>query len=143
MNLKGYCFFASDCPEKGAPHTAVIISAPDKNKRSLLIPLSSVKFLVTGSYRYNGTRCKYYDAACVFEGDEIGDEKGRLVLNKPSFARYRWAREVDSHEVILKQLSKIYEYRCQVTDVVLQSMQNGAKISKELPSKFHQYFSFF
>jgi hypothetical protein len=143
MTLKGYCFFAEDCPEAGFPHVVVVISDENESKKSLLIPISSIKLLTTGKYKYKNIFCKYYDEACVFEGNEIVDEEGRSVLNRPSFARYQWALEISSKEMIIKQLSRIYQYRCKVTDAVLQSMQNGAKFSEELPLMVTKYFCLF
>jgi hypothetical protein len=143
MTLKGFCFFAEDCPKAGFPHVVVVISSENENGKSLLVPISSIKFLSTGQYKYKNISCKYYDEACVFDGNEIVDEKGRHVLNKPSFARYQWAQEVGSREIIFKQLSKIYRYRCKVTDVVMKKMQNGAKLSEELIPIFDKYFDLF
>jgi hypothetical protein len=141
MNLKGYCFFAKDCPE-GCSHVIVIISQ-DENKNLLLIPISSIKFLPTGKHQYKNASCIYYDAACTFNGDEIKNENGSPIINRPSFARYQWAQETDSKKIISKQLLEIYQYRCRVTDSVLRNLQKGAKLSEELPPIFYKYFPFF
>jgi hypothetical protein len=143
MNLKGYCFFAEDCPEVGFPHVVVVISNENESGKSLSVPISSIKFSSTEKYKYKNVSCKYYDKACVFDGNELVDEEGRSVLNKPSYARYQWAKEIGSKEIILKQLSKIYWYRCKVTDTVLQKMQNGARLSEELSSRLNKYFCLF
>jgi hypothetical protein len=143
MTLKGVCFFAADYPNPQYPHIVIALSDDDEQGNVLLVPISSIKFSNNGTSEYKNVRCTYYDMACVFAGNEITDDTGRYVLTKPSFARYQWAREIPHKEVTLKQLEKIYQYRCTVSDSVLKSLQKGAKVSKEMAPMYRKYFKFF
>ena len=143
MNLKGVCFHGGDVPNADFPHFIVIMSDTSPEGKVLLVPLSSIKFHSNSNFRYKNIPCKYYDNACVFDGTEIKDEDGRFVLSKPSFARYEWAQEIDSSEILQKQLHGIYKYKCNVSCEVLKKLQQGARISKEIKPYFSKYFAYF
>lgn len=141
--FKGQCFFAGDVPNSQFPHFIVLISDKDPQNRILFIPLSSIKFSSTANYEYKGKPCKYYDDACVFEEEDIFDQKGKPVLTKPSFARYEWAEEIQINEVWNKKLSGIYKYKTKLSPEQLKRIQDGAKKSKELKPYFKKFFDYF
>ncbi|MDR2100116.1 MAG: hypothetical protein LBP40_04725 [Campylobacteraceae bacterium] len=143
MDFNGCCFFASDEPNVNFPHFIVIISSSNPEGNALLVPISSIKFEATGAYKYKGKPCKYYDDACVLEQTDIVTDNEEQVLNKPSFMRYEWAKEINVNTVLIKKFSKIYDYKCKISQNVLGKIQNGAKNSKELKPAYKKYFEYF
>lgn len=133
-NLKGTCFFATT-ESLFNDHLIVIISDPCDGRR-LAVPISSIKYLEDG-------RPRYYDRACVIEADEIKTLDGKNVLTKPSFASYKHAAEVIDSEMMLDQIRKIYNYRCNVTPHILERIQAGARNSGDLEERFEKYFGHF
>lgn len=138
MMLKGTLFWAEDIPAEGVPHFAVIVSQENEHGEVLIIPISSIKFSKTGQMEYNGQRCKYYDNACVITPEDIPG-----IIKKPSFARYQYATVSSNFEFLKKQLQSIFKYKGNVSEELLIRIQNGAKISKEIPERYKKFFDFF
>lgn len=143
VDLKGLCFHGGDVPNTDYPHFIVIASDNNPEGKVLVVPFSSIKFNSTADYQYKGIPCKYYDDACVLDGNEIIDDNGKPVLNRPSFVRYEWALEIETSAVFTKKLHGIYRYKCRVPQDVLKRVQDGAKCSKEIKPYFSKYFSYF
>lgn len=136
VNYKGYCLWADDVPDPLAPHYIVITSDLNPAGLVLVCAISSVK------YKLDGT-AKYHDTACLIHPGDILDEQGRSVITKPSFVRYQYACEMESNELLLKQLAGKYKYKCKISDELLKRIQDGAKISVELEPRFRKYFDYF
>jgi len=136
MNYKGYCLWASDIPNANAPHYIVIVSDTNLKQECLVVAISSIK------YRADGTP-KYYDKSCELSVDDIVDDNGNNVLTKPSFMRYEYSTAISSSELFMKQVFAKYTYKCKITNQLLQRIQKGAMISKDLPEVFHEFFEYF
>ena len=46
-------------------------------------------------------------------------------------------------DILSKQFSDKYRYKCKISDDLLKRIQNGAKTSQELELRFQKYFDFF
>ncbi len=136
VNYKGYCLWADDIPDPLAPHYIVVTSDSNPEGLMLVCVISSIK------YKPDGTP-KYHDTACLIHPGEITDESGRSIITKPSFVRYQYACEMESNDILLKQLSGKYKYKCKISDALLKRIQDGAKISLELEPRFKKYFDYF
>ena len=136
MNYKCYCLWASDIPDASAPHYIVIISDKDPKAQHLVVAVSSIKYKPDGSP-------KYYDTSCELSVDDIVDENGHRVLNKPSFIRYEYSAALRADELFMKQVFSIYKYKCRISDELLKRIQDGARISKELPVRYRHFFAYF
>jgi hypothetical protein len=131
--LDGCCFYAPDVPDTNCPHFIVVIASNAKTGKAVIVPISSIKFVEGGSFRYKDKPCKYYDSACILDEADIIADDGRQVLSKPSFMRYEWAREAPTREIITNKLAKVYNYKCMVSPEVLQKMREGFRTTKEVP----------
>lgn len=136
MDYKGYCLWASDIPSQEAPHYIIVVSNQTPNKEYLVVVISSIK------YREDGTT-KYYDPACVLSVDDIKDGQGKNVLTKPSFIRYQFALAMPVNMLLEKQIFAGYTVKCQISDTLLQRIQEGARESKELPIRLKRFFDYF
>lgn len=136
MNYKGYCLWASDVPNPSAPHYIVIISDKDPENKYLVVAVSSIK------YKEDATP-KYYDPACVLSVDDIVNENGQKVLSKASFVRYEYSVALNANDLFMKQIFSVYQYKCKISDQLLQKIQYGATVSRELPARFKRFFEYF
>jgi hypothetical protein len=128
------CLFFSDIPNKEHPHFAVIVFELDN--QILIIPISSIKFKKNGKMSYDNQKCKYYDSSCVITEKDIPE-----VITKPSFVRYQWAQLIKSSDILKKQSTHNFKYKCVVSDELLVRILNGAIISKELSEQFKVFIS--
>lgn len=136
MDYKGYCLWADDVPNSGAPHYIVITSSADPNDMVMIVAISSIKYKADGSE-------KYHDKACLLSVGDIVDDNGKSIITKPSFIRYEYAIDRKKQDILSKQFAAKYQYRCKISDELLKRIQDGAKISQELEPRFQKYFDFF
>ena len=136
MDYKGYCLWADDVPNPEAPHYIVITSSENPDGLVLVVAISSIKYRADGSE-------KYYDKACVLNIGDIVDDSGRSIITKPSFIRYEYAIEMKSQDILSKQFTNQYKYKCKISEELLHRIQDGAKTSQELEPRFQRFFDFF
>ena len=136
MDYKGYCLWADDVPNPEAPHYIVITSSANHDDMVMVVAISSIKYKTDGSE-------KYHDKACLLFASDIVDDNGKSIITKPSFIRYEYAIDMKTKDILSKQFSDKYRYKCKISDELLKRIQNGAKTSQELEPRFQKYFDFF
>ena len=136
MDYKGYCLWASDVPAIGVPHYVIVSSGRDDDDNYLIVAISSIKYKPDWTPRY-------FDESCVINVDDLKDENGNNILNKPSFARYQYSCVKSGKELLQKQISRGYSCKCKVSEELLRRIQKGAMISKDLPDDYKRFFAYF
>ena len=102
----------------------------------MIVAISSIK------YKSDGTE-RYHDKACLLSVGDIVDESNNFIITKPSFIRYEYAIDMTTKDILSKQFTNRYKYKCKISDELLGRIQEGAKNSKELEPRFQKYFDFF
>ncbi len=139
MDIKGACYFSKIHNQ----HIIIFLTNEDENGMALLVPLSSIKFNSNGTYLYNNERCDYYDDVCVLNINDIITDTGKSVLTKPTCVRYDKAAEMSVSDITSSHFQNQLEYRCIVDNKIFKRLQNGAKLSDNIPIYFQKYFELF
>lgn len=80
-----------------------------------------------------------YDKSCELNTEDIIDNNGNQVLKHTSYISYTHAQEFEPYKTY-EEFRKIFSYRCNITDELLQQIKNGALKSKYLQKRFKKYF---
>ena len=80
-----------------------------------------------------------------------GREDNSCILNvgdHPKVTRKSWIKYSESEELLINKLlddrlNKLIDFEEDISDELLQRIQDGAKKSLYLPRKFYKYFNFF
>lgn len=139
MNIKGLCYF-SHIHNK---HMIVILSESDKDGRFLLVPLSSIQFKENGKYQYQNQSCSFYDNSCTINSDEIIADNGISVLNRPTYALYKFVGIISKQNLKQETLNGNLEYRCVLNNDLLNRLQIGATKSDFLEENLKNTFIYF
>lgn len=139
MDIKGSCYFSHIHNE----HVIVILSESDKDGNALLVPLSSIKFKENGKYQYQNQSCSYYDNSCIINSDEIISDNGQSVLNRPTYALYKFAGIISEQNLIQAILNGKLEYRCVLNNELLNRLQTGATKTDFLEGHLKKFFALF
>lgn len=79
------------------------------------------------------------DKSCELNVEDIIDNNGNQVLKHTSYISYKHASEFE-HCKTYEEFRKIFSYRYNITDKLLQQIKNGALKSKYLQKRFKKYF---
>jgi hypothetical protein len=106
-------------------HLRIVISDPDVDGNVLIVSLSSIK------------PHRYHDPSCVLE------QENHSFIKHLSYINYKFAEEMICAEIVNDRFKGRVILKENVSDEVLERIQNGAKISLDLPEYFSKFFEHF
>lgn len=101
----------------------IVIAVSEKYEKVLVLSITSGDF----------------DKSCELSVDDIIDNMGNHILKHTSYICYKFAFEFEGYKTF-EQFRRCYDYRCDITQELLERIQKGARTSRFLPKKFKKYF---
>lgn len=129
--MKGISFLSGDNIESPfdsddiSNHLRIVISDPDPEYNVLVVGVSSQKEGI------------FHDPACELNK---GDHP---FIKKPSYISYRHAQVLNYKKIIQAGLDKVIIMKENISESVLNSIQNGARETSFLKRDFKKYFEYF
>jgi hypothetical protein len=88
----------------------------------------------------NMTTChplKWFDSSCVLN---VGDHP---KISHASYINYHESEELNANKILDERLKHLLNLEADISDAIVQKIQDGAKKTKHLPNKFKKYFAYF
>ncbi len=122
-STKQSAFWAKLNDHEPKKHLRFIISDPDPKGFVFVVHAST----------YSGLH--WQDSSCIILPGEYSS------ITKKSFIYYRYARAIKEKELLnLSMKGFIIVQKDKISDSLLRKVQNGAKLSEDLPIEFERFF---